>query len=478
MHYGVGIGGPAIISAISTAVFTRMFDVHTYGLFTVVLAAVTLAVSFAGQWLMQPLGRFLAVASTEEAAGLLRATWLGLGLLTCAVILAVICVVLFVPQVQSAYTPFLLPAVLFFWLQLFLSCATVAVQARMESKYYSQQQIILAFSRLGGSLILIWLIKNDSVMLIWATVLATIIVLPGALRKSGLHQEIFYRPLAVDAWLTLRKMSKYGFPMMGWFVATNALSSSDRIVIAIYRGSGEAGIYGANYNLMNGTVGLVTAPVLAATWPFLMKAWGNGDVKQAGLWLGRVATGVLSGGLILCGAAALLATDVAELLLGDAFREGAMVMPTVVGGMVALSVATYANKPFEFRQKLRPMVLAGIAVAIANIALNLAFVPRYGYMASAWITLACYIVYAVYATVVGRRLLRWHWDLRLVVFTLLGVLSGYVLGRILMNIMIDYHALARLLGGSIAYGFCVVSIMSVIYREKLRSIFVRRCVGN
>ena len=474
-RYGLGVGGPALISAISTAVFTRLFDPEEFGLFTVAFAAVSLAVSFAGQWLQQPLGRYMAGASEPRAMYLIQGAWLGLIGFAVLTIIALLLAWIFHVKDQTVYAKFWLPGVLLFWAQLLFSTATVILQARMFAGLYSKLQVLLAVSRFAASFLLFWLVGHQSVMLLWGVVIATVIVLPSALESSGLRK--YLTKLAhnfADAWLTLREMSRYGLPMMGWFVASNVMSSSDRIVIGVFRGSAEAGIYGANYNLMNGTVGLVTAPVLAATWPFLMKAWGSGNAKEAGQWLGSIVSWVLAGGLLLCGASALLAKDLAAVLLGPSFREGAIVMPTVVGGMVALAVATYAHKPFEFYERMLLMMLLAIGAAVANLVLNLALVPQYGYMASAWITLACYTLYAACSVVIGRRMLAWCFDTRLIGFVILGAGLGCAVGGVLLHELPGMPVLLRLLAGGCCYGICVLISVLVPYRVQVRKLIANR----
>ena len=79
-----------------------------------------------------------------------------------------------------------------------------------------------------------------------------------------------------------------------------------------------------------------------------------------------------------------------QYFIGKDFRVGLKVVPILL--MANLFLGIYTNLSIWY--KLTDRTLMGAAVSMAGavltIVLNVVFIPAYGYMASAWATLACY----------------------------------------------------------------------------------------
>lgn len=473
-RYAIGLGVPAVVSALFTAIFTRLFNAEIYGAFAVTYASVTLLSTLLGQWLQQPLARYLSGASEDEANELLSASRLGLFLISVLLVVVAAGIPLLAPIHNPLYAKFWFPASLLLWLQLLFTASTSVLQARMVADLFARVQVVLAVGRITGGLLLYFFVAKDSVVLMWGNVIATLIATYPALKLSGLGLPTFrLKRIGAEVWTKLGEMAHYGMPLMGWFIASSALATCDRLIIASLRGSSEAGIYSANYQLVNGSLGLITAPIISATWPLLLKAWNQGDTEEAGKWLGTIASWVASGGLIFSGLVALLADDIAAICLGRDFRQGAAVMPTVVAGMSAWALSMYAHKPFEFFKRTRLMMLLAMITAVLNAALNLAFVPRYGYMASAWATLFCYVFYCGVAVFIGRRWLRWKWEPRALLLAFAGAVSGYVVGGLLSHRLSGAPAFVRLVIMGLTYMSCVTVALAAGYPRAAASVFGR-----
>lgn len=62
--------------------------------------------------------------------------------------------------------------------------------------------------------------------------------------------------------------------------------------------------------------------------------------------------------------------------------------------------------------------------AALTVGLNITFIPKYGYMASAWATLATYILVAVLSYLYGRKYYRIPYNLSINFFTLVTAAAG------------------------------------------------------
>ena len=124
--------------------------------------------------------------------------------------------------------------------------------------------------------------------------------------------------------------------------------------------------------------------------------------------------------------------------IGKSYRVGLAVVPILL--MANLCLGIYTNLSIWYKLTDRTLLGAAVSVggAIITIVLNLVFIPKYGYMASAWATLACYGSIAIVSYILGQKYYPVDYDLkRIIGYILLGLvlwvgfewILNYVLGE-------------------------------------------------
>jgi len=124
--------------------------------------------------------------------------------------------------------------------------------------------------------------------------------------------------------------------------------------------------------------------------------------------------------------------------IGKSYRVGLAVVPILL--MANLCLGIYTNLSIWYKLTDRTLLGAAVSVggAIITIVLNLVFIPKYGYMASAWATLACYGSIAIASYILGQKYYPVDYDLkRIIGYILLGLvlwvgfewILNYVLGE-------------------------------------------------
>lgn len=399
---------PAVAGAASMVVFTRLLDAAEYGRYNLALSGSTLAAAVLGQWLVQGTNRYLPERYDSPGASRLKAS-IGLGLTAVVAAMAVLGVALAIALWWGSLGPAWLVGgayVLTGVLAVFGALGAV-LQAEMRAGRYSTYQAAMAVARFALSVILVVGVAAEGASLIWGAAVAGILMLPPLWRDSGLPSPLASWHARLTALPECRRLLRYGMPMVGWVLAAILLDAGDRYVIQFIRGPAEVGIYSANYGLVATGVGLLAMPVLLAAHPFLMRAWSAGDPREAARWLGIIAEWFLIAGVILTGLMALFAREAVSLLLGEEFREGYRIVPVVLAGNVAWQLGMYTHKPLEFVGRTRLLFAMAIGTAALNLLLNLAFVPRFGYTAAAYTTLASFVLYTGSTGWVGRSVLPW-----------------------------------------------------------------------
>ena len=87
----------------------------------------------------------------------------------------------------------------------------------------------------------------------------------------------------------------------------------------------------------------------------------------------------------------------------EAYWEGLNVVPVLLFGYVSLGI--YMNLSIWYKlsdQTKYGLYISGVG-AILTIVLNLIFIPYYGYMASAWVSLTAYTSMMILSYILGQR---------------------------------------------------------------------------
>ena len=182
-----------------------------------------------------------------------------------------------------------------------------------------------------------------------------------------------------------------------------AYARIDQVIVFVVKGSQQAGLYGAVYNVLDQShfvpISIMTtlAPVLAASWP------GDRErlIRTAQLTAELLA--VASFGAL---AFAISAADpLVRLIFGAEFAAAAPALP-VLGAAFILICFGYLNANLLLVLGLQQRLLRiSIAALVVNLIGNLILVPLFGFMGAAWMTLVTeVVVFAIALALVLRTL--------------------------------------------------------------------------
>ena len=433
---------PAALTLATSMVFTRIFspaDFGKYSLFLVVAYPVKLMFT---TWLTQGIGKFLPPEHTAEGR---RQAKDAIFLSTVLIFVSETVVgagAFFVANslLSPGWQPFLLPVLLFILVTSIFEILSNVFPAESRAKEYVSYRLFDSIATMALRLILVsGIFSMDIRLMFWSVVLSNGVLLPLMWVRAGFPAPTRFahtlrskqiRGLAL-AFLT------FGLPMTLWLFSSVLLDVGDRFVLNFLLGPAPVGIYDANYRLIAGVAALVVVPITITLHPHLMSISGSGDEERIGHVIGTVVQNLLLVGLLSVGLVFLLHSDLARILLGPEFREGSIVMAPVLAGVFLFNIGSFVHKPFEIIGRTRVMVVLGFVAAAANIAFCFALIPRVGYVGAAYATLLSYLLYTVGVGALGRRIISWHIDRRMMlthgglicgglaaIYLLRGVASG------------------------------------------------------
>lgn len=210
---------------------------------------------------------------------------------------------------------------------------------------------------------------------------------------------------------------KFSLPLIPHGLSQILLSQFDRIMILNSIGETKAGLYSFAYNIAILYQVLSTSMDTAWTpWFYEQMAAGKEEkIRKNTAWYV----------LLMSVIAVLLMFVCPEIILimgGEKYAESRYsVIPIVLGMYFAFLYALPAA--IEYYHKKTKLIAAGtVCAAIANIALNAIFIPMFGYIAAAYTTVACYVLYFFFHLFIARRILgRFLFDMKRLFLCMTGV---------------------------------------------------------
>ncbi len=225
---------------------------------------------------------------------------------------------------------------------------------------------------LGGGLVAL------AVAFLLAELVATAVQLLLALRRGKL--ELFG---SRELW---RPLARVGLPLAIAGVLVLSYARIDQLLILEINGARDAGLYAAVYRVLE-QMGFFPLTVATTLLPIVSAAHPQDPLRVRRFF--QAATDYLAmGSFPALGFALVASTQAVTFLFGSDFADAAPALPILMGAFVLICFGYLSgNMVVVLKQQRRFMINAGAGLVI-NVGLNLILLPRYGFLAAAWVTLA------------------------------------------------------------------------------------------
>ena len=189
---------------------------------------------------------------------------------------------------------------------------------------------------------------------------------------------------------------KIGLPIIPHGLSQIVLSQFDRLMINHLNDSSSAGLYSFAYNIA--IIFQVVVTSLDTVWSqwFFDKMAENkvADIRK----VSSIYCIIVSIGAIIL---MLVSPELIGILGGVKYNDSKSTAVIILLAMY-FSFLYYFPASIEYFYKKTIFIGIGtVGAAILNVALNLIFIPHYGYIAAAYTTLACYLFYYVVHTIIS-----------------------------------------------------------------------------
>jgi O-antigen/teichoic acid export membrane protein len=278
----------------------------------------------------------------------------------------------------------------------------------------------------------------------------------------------------------LVRLVSYAWPMVAVAATAVIMQNSDRFLLGSLAGAGALGIFAVAYNLVERPTTLICSLISTATFPLVVQVLEHQGKEAARIQAGRNGIALLVVTLPACAGLALTADYVAATLVGPAFRDGvAALLPILAFTALARGLRShFVDHAFHLSGKPLMMLWTYGPATMANIALNLYMVPRYGMFGAAWTALACQSATVVVGWFLGTSLFPVWLPLRQVVRCVLAVVP-MALALALVRFPLTWFGLsAAITMGLVLYVASVLALNVGEVRTILRNFLRQRLRGK
>ncbi len=266
-----------------------------------------------------------------------------------------------------------------------------------------------------------------------------------------------FRP--VVSFSVLKNMLGYSVPLLVSGLAGTINESIDRILLRwrlpeTINAQEQLGIYGANIRIA------VLMILFIQTFRYAAEPFFFNYQKQKGskeLYAQVMKYFVILGIFIFLGITLFI--DFFKHIIGSDFHEGLSIVPIVLVGNLLLGVYFNLSIWYKLTDMTRYGAYLAILGALVTIIINYTLIPVYGYIASAWAHVACYLVMCVLSYNLGKKYYKIPYDFnRIVIYFIAGGLIYFTYCNVNIEVPVARYLFSSLL--------IAIYCLLVYYREK------------
>lgn len=243
---------------------------------------------------------------------------------------------------------------------------------------------------------------------------------------------------------------KFNLPLIPHYLSLFILNHMDRIMIAQMVSNAAAGIY---------TVAYTAASVIRIFWTAINASlipWTYEQCeKKAFKKINRITMMIISVYALICVMFMLFAPEIMFIMAKADYHEGINIIPPIMAGVFFSSLYyIFANVVYYYKKPKFVMIASGVA-AVVNLALNLIFIPIFGYFSAAYTTLICYLIQTLIDIWAMKKVVKTNfYNMKIIAMLSVGVISFSLISLALyQNIIIRYAVI--IIGMAIAIRFLI-----------------------
>ncbi len=267
----------------------------------------------------------------------------------------------------------------------------------------------------------------------------------------------------------LKKLLVYSLPLLISGLAGTINETLDRVLLKhLYPDQSHAlsalGTYGANFKLAVIMVLFIQAFRYAAE-PFFFSYYKK---ENSSLIYARIMKYFILFCLIIF-LGINMYINIIQYFIGSNFREGLSIVPIILFAYMLYGIFFNLSIWYKLKNVTKYGAYLTITGSLVTIFINVFFIPKFGYYASAWGHFCSYLVMVIISYFIGQKFLKINYDIKNIFIYIIVCVSLYFIGS---NLNIHNVYISFAIRSIILISF----IIFVIVKEKLYSQFIKH--GN
>ena len=211
---------------------------------------------------------------------------------------------------------------------------------------------------------------------------------------------------------TLKQLLAYSLPLLVLGIAGIMNQTIDKIIFPFLiddpnTANSELGIYGACFKIAM-VMMMFTQAFRYAYEPFVFAK--HQDRESVGAYADAMKFFVIFAWLIFLGITFYL--DIFKLIIRSDYWEGLKIVPIILCSYIFQGIFFNLSIWYKLTDKTKYGAYFSILGLLITLIINIIFVPKFSYMASAMASLVCYFVIMLVSYFVGQKYLKIPYDLR------------------------------------------------------------------
>jgi len=261
-------------------------------------------------------------------------------------------------------------------------------------------------------------------------------------------------------------MIKYSIVLVPNSLMWWIMNSSDRIMIISMVGAAANGVYAVSYKIPT---------ILSALSTVFNQAWSYSAIHEDSSedrdeFSSQMFDRLFNAELVVTAGLLVVLRPFMSVYVSEAFFGAWVFTVPLLVGFFFMSLGTFMSTSYTVNKDSRGFLFSGTAGAVANVALNLALIPRFGTMGAAIATCVSYVIVFLYRVFDVRKYIT------IEVFTVRHVVGATILAAMsVLSVLAPDASLPLLLVGCIGIALLSLNTMKELLDIGLR---VLRSVGS
>jgi O-antigen/teichoic acid export membrane protein len=453
---------PAVVGFIGLPIYTRMLDANEYGMYVLLMAAMSIVSSLCMNWITALILRVGAIYEVRLLKKFIRKYIISSLIITIILLLTLISW----SQMPSKETAILVSIL---WLGAYLTyeykCAWIRVKNRIN--FYN---IYLITRSILGVILGVSIVAYTSLGafgIIFGSAISMVLVqlLPDAVNDE--HDEVNYANIVVENDI-YKDIKRFVIPSSIIAVCTICISQIDRFIINQMLGAAEVAVYSAGYDLAEKSIALLNSLFVLASSVKAFNIYDKQGESAAVKYLEKILKIYLIVGVVIAGGLINNASMIISVLLPENYSNSANIMQIVILSSIAIGVMHRYSIILTFRKQLYTNAFCAFLVLIINMISCVIFIFYFGIDGAAYGTLLSSIAWYLIIVFSIKSYAKPKLPLDTIgILILSSLLTWFACEYIKEHFIVNFtnrNTMLHLLANLILWGSFMITMVVLLYR--------------